>query len=538
MKPKGAGPRPNKKEKAERSGKNYLLAIAIDQYRHGPRLYNCVRDVKRLIDVLTKKYQFEKEHTFTLFDALATEVNILAAFKKLIPLVTSQDNLLVVYSGHGEYEKEIDEGYWIPVDAQFGQSGDYISNSRITKYIKAIPSHHTLFIVDSCFSGSLFASRNLHSPAANVRLDNIASRWLITAGRNEIVSDGKPGDHSPFADNIIYFLEKNTTSSLSVTSLIQQVIYAVAYNARQTPRGEPLQDVGHRGGQFYFHFKGIRPQSLPAEETDRSNPPPPQPGFFQTYRNDLTLVTAALVLILAIFIIAKRTDRSKEPNIEKTELLALQYAQVAHDSLFTLGRKAFQKEEFPEAKKHFQNALKASQGFTIDVSQTQTALAACNERIEQSTKPETPEKAKNSPPRTSNEVNASVSKEEQAWKKASDADEESAYRAYLKVFPDGKYAQEARENIADLYTYRMIIPFSISADQVLKLSLLQGKPPYQVRIKDRKTGKTLEKTFNEKGHYELSLKTLKKDGAGARMLMLNVTDGNFKIYKNPIPFSD
>ena len=34
------------------NGINYLLAIAIDEYEHCPRLYNCVQDARRLIRVL------------------------------------------------------------------------------------------------------------------------------------------------------------------------------------------------------------------------------------------------------------------------------------------------------------------------------------------------------------------------------------------------------------------------------------------------------------------------------------------------------
>ena len=54
------------------AGANYLLAIAIDEYQHCPRLYNCVNDARRLIGVLSTQYQFEKENTFTLFNEHAT----------------------------------------------------------------------------------------------------------------------------------------------------------------------------------------------------------------------------------------------------------------------------------------------------------------------------------------------------------------------------------------------------------------------------------------------------------------------------------
>lgn len=233
-------------------GKNFLLAIAIDKYKHGPKLYNAVSDAEAFIQLLTSRYDFHPENVFTLFDAQASERAIHDAFKKLIRIVSEKDNLVVYYSGHGEYDADIDEGYWIPVDAHFDNTGEYISNSRIIKYIRAIRSQHTFFIVDSCFSGSLFAQRGA---GGREMLESMPSRWLLTAGRNEVVSDGKPGDHSPFADNVLFFLEHNSEPSLSVTRLIEEVVDATAANARQIPRGEPLQDVGHKGGQFFFHLR-------------------------------------------------------------------------------------------------------------------------------------------------------------------------------------------------------------------------------------------------------------------------------------------
>ena len=52
-------------------------------------------------------------------------------------------------------------------------------------------------IVDSCFSGSLFM--RFKSVGLAERLEHIPSRWGLTAGRNEVVADGKMGNNSPFA---------------------------------------------------------------------------------------------------------------------------------------------------------------------------------------------------------------------------------------------------------------------------------------------------------------------------------------------------
>lgn len=540
---KGIGPRKKDGNQPEkRKGKNYLLAIAIDAYEHAPRLYNCVRDAGRMIKVLTHKYQFEEEHTFTLFNEAATEANILEEFKKLVALIRPEDNLLVIYSGHGEYEEDIDEGYWLPVDAQYGQSGDYISNSRITKYIKAIPAHHTLFIVDSCFSGSLFASRGQYNPQAVSRLDRIASRWLITAGRNEVVSDGKPGDHSPFADNIIYFLENNTEPSLSVARLIEHVIDAVTYNARQTPRGEPLQDVGHRGGQFFFYQKGALPPAPPYAAKDQPASPPPAPtpgGLPKKWGIPLALSAIVLMLITAIWFIARRGGDNPVRESQRIERQLLMQARTTYDSLFALGRQAFRQEQFVEAKGYFEDAIGIAAGFEIEAESAQKALDACNERLAAQSSPEPPA-PEQSPTRPRGDQPAreepAQSREEIAWQRAQAAGEEDAYRRYLQAFPEGKYASEARRAIANLYNYRPTYPFSMGSDKVLKLTLREGVPPFQVRINDPATERTIEKTFDQRGNYEISLSPFQNEGVGSRMVSLQVMDGNFKTFRSGIPF--
>ncbi len=236
-------------KKALPLGKNHLLSIAINDYYHCPKLYNAVKDAKELIKVLSEKYAFESENIITLFDQEATEKNIDQAFLKLAQTVTNNDNVVIFFSGHGEYDQLRDRGFWVPVNAEQGAYHNYISNSDIRDNLNAINSKHTFLVVDSCFSGSLFATYK--SIGATNRLEKDPSRWGLTAGRTELVLDGKPGNNSPFADSLIYHL-KTAVKPLSVSELCNKVVEAVISNADQTPRGEPLKVKGHKGGQLIF----------------------------------------------------------------------------------------------------------------------------------------------------------------------------------------------------------------------------------------------------------------------------------------------
>ncbi len=247
-------------------GNNYLFVIAIDAYQNCPRLYNCLADAKELIKVLTNQYYFDKKNVLTLFDKEATEGNIFKTFRQLAKKVTSADNLIIYFSGHGEYDKVFKEGYWIPVNAQLGAQEDFVSNSKIKMILEAINSKHTFLIADSCFSGSLFTQ--FKSTSIAERLENDPSRWGLTAGRNEVVSDGKAGDHSPFADSLIYHL-KNNEVPLGVATLCNRVVENVIAAADQTPRGEPLKVKGHRGGQFFFHPKNAQQEVIPVNQENK-----------------------------------------------------------------------------------------------------------------------------------------------------------------------------------------------------------------------------------------------------------------------------
>lgn len=241
-------------------GINYLFVIAIDAYQNCPPLYNCIADAKQLIKVLTTKYFFEEKNLITLFDEAATEGNIFKSFRRLAKLVTKADNLIIYFSGHGEYDKVFREGYWIPVNAKLGAQEDFVSNSKIKTILEAIDSKHTFLIADSCFSGSLFTQ--FKSASVAERLENDPSRWGLTAGRNEVVSDGKAGDHSPFADSLLYHLTNNEIP-IGVATLCNRVVENVIASANQTPRGEPLKVSGHRGGQFFFHPRNAKTKLTP-----------------------------------------------------------------------------------------------------------------------------------------------------------------------------------------------------------------------------------------------------------------------------------
>ena len=260
---------PEDKPQANRTqGKNYILAIAIDDYQHCPKLNNSVSDVRDFIGVMTSLYQFETVNVTFIVNAEATKRHIERAFDDLIDLIEPEDNLIVYFSGHGRYHKRRG-GYWVPVDAGEGDKdwSDYISNNQIKYYVGKIKSFHTFLIVDSCFSGSLFVDNSKENFSSDFR-DTEPSRWGLTSGKNEIVSDGQPGTNSPFATVLLDVLRK-ADQPLGIMRICDLVLEKVAANAEQTPIGAPIHSSGHRGGQMVLYRKNEK--TIPNDENDQLN---------------------------------------------------------------------------------------------------------------------------------------------------------------------------------------------------------------------------------------------------------------------------
>ncbi|MEM9935391.1 MAG: caspase family protein [Bacteroidota bacterium] len=256
--------------------KNYLLAIAINEYKSESDLFNCVKDAEDLIRLLTSEFDFNRENVSFLcggdikeefHDVLARDAqgepikpNRRGIIRSLLDVATKiaedtkQDkdlkvNLILYYSGHGYFDNFLNQGYWIPWDAEKHDFAAYISNSTLRDFLNRIPTHHTVLIADSCFSGSLFMSGEGKSVASS-RLEKDKSRWGITAGRNEVVSDGSVGENSPFLKAILEELSKFDV--IPISDLGIKVLEKVAANDKQTPRAEPLRISGHDGGQYVF----------------------------------------------------------------------------------------------------------------------------------------------------------------------------------------------------------------------------------------------------------------------------------------------
>lgn len=238
-------------EKEERkSGKHYLLMIAIDRYSDLLQLNNSVKAARDLTEVLHQRFLFEKENTVTLYDEQATRRKILEAFENISEKLTTEDNLIIFFSGHGLAVTRSRE-YWIPFQGDIDEIRTLISLREIVYQISTIRAKHILLINDSVISASLIQRTR---SVGGERDDSIRSRWVLSSGREEIGPDGPVGNLTPFMRVLINLL-RTTTSDLWISDLSRTILQLTENRSKQLVFGNALYGTGDDGGEFLLKLK-------------------------------------------------------------------------------------------------------------------------------------------------------------------------------------------------------------------------------------------------------------------------------------------
>lgn len=238
------------------AGKFYALIIGVDNYKGTWQpLNNAVRDAQAVELLLKSKYKFDQFKT--MYDEQATRTNIINAFVWLVENVSENDNVVIYYSGHGEFNKALNKGYWVPADAQTASISAYISNSDLQTFLGGIKAKHTLLISDACFSGDIFRGNtvkvSMDSPEKYYsETYNLKSRQAITSGGIEPVMDGGKDGHSVFAYYFLQTLKTNENQYLDAAQLFDKLKIPVANNSEQKPQLQSIKNTGDEGGQFIF----------------------------------------------------------------------------------------------------------------------------------------------------------------------------------------------------------------------------------------------------------------------------------------------
>ncbi len=227
------------------AGKNYAFLVGVGDYEQWGRLVNPVPDVLALGDELGGHYGFVSE---VLEHPERTE--IIARIRTYMQLdYGPEDQLVIVFAGHGNYDEITGIGYLAAKDsASRNRDPNFtslISYPLLLALVDNIPCPKILLIVDACYSGALAgARRQFEGQAAGAT----RVRRFLTSGGIGYVSDGGPGDHTPFVRRLLEGLRsRNVGSTLTLTELERDFMSRVADKPRSGAFGS---DSGK--GRFSF----------------------------------------------------------------------------------------------------------------------------------------------------------------------------------------------------------------------------------------------------------------------------------------------
>ena len=242
---------------APETGPYYALVIGNDDYRTLPKLKTATSDATALAQILRDQYGFS---TSLLLNATRADIiTALLTYRRKLP---EKSNLLIYYAGHGANDSEARVAYWLPVDAQLGNTTNWISSEDITSELRVIKALHILVVADSCYSGALMRSADLIDINAEVKpserdfylekLQTLKSRDLMASGGVEPVADGGTANHSIFAAVLLQSLQGMSESKFTASLLFQRLVVRVAGRSQQTPQYTAIVNSEHDGGDFVF----------------------------------------------------------------------------------------------------------------------------------------------------------------------------------------------------------------------------------------------------------------------------------------------
>lgn len=227
------------------------LIIGVSNYKFAGRglesLENPAKDAGHLYKTLTESYTFDSTDVIFLKDP--TRHQIIDQLELLASNVGPKDNLLIFYAGHGYYDKQKELGYWLPSDATTASKADWIANSTVKDYLRAINSKHTLLVTDACFGGSIFKTRSVDAYSI-LRIHDLykdPSRKAITSGNLTEVPD-----KSLFISQLLKKLNDNEDDFLPAQKLFTRIYEPVINNSSTIPKFGVIQGAGDEGGDFIF----------------------------------------------------------------------------------------------------------------------------------------------------------------------------------------------------------------------------------------------------------------------------------------------
>lgn len=200
-------------------GKNYIFAIAIEQYASSeiPPVVGSVAEVKRLVCYLTDHFTFTPENVVELYDEMATEEAIDNGFLHLQDQLSERDSLLIIYSGHSFHREITDESYWVTYDGSLDSVSNNISSTNLASiYLRGFQAG------DICLMANAISTPRVVDLLRSFESTGLNTFQMISTGFS--LEGSGLGQPLHFVDPIIDFLQQEAGKPLSIRTLMARAL--------------------------------------------------------------------------------------------------------------------------------------------------------------------------------------------------------------------------------------------------------------------------------------------------------------------------
>ncbi len=144
-------------------GKDYALFFAVEKYDHAAAwnpLPGLIKECEAIRDDLVEHYGFSTDSKVFPNPTLTDIHEEIERWRE--KKYEADDQLLIFFSGHGQFVKFIDglgEGFFIPRDGKSSQAKvaerNWYSLLQMPRHINGIGCRHILLAIDACYSGTI-----------------------------------------------------------------------------------------------------------------------------------------------------------------------------------------------------------------------------------------------------------------------------------------------------------------------------------------------------------------------------------------------
>lgn len=185
---------------SDKRNRTFAVIIGNENYQRVAKVDYAQNDARVITKYFTRTLGLPEENVRTYYDA--TYGDIVAALediKNVTDAFNGDADVIFYYAGHGLPDESNRSAYLLPIDANGTSTETCYPVSKLYEELGKLKAHHTVALLDACFSGSLRGEGMLAS-ARGIKL----RPKEVPASGNLIVFSAASGDQTAFP-----FEEKN-----------------------------------------------------------------------------------------------------------------------------------------------------------------------------------------------------------------------------------------------------------------------------------------------------------------------------------------